>query len=162
MKRSAERIVYFAALISFFALPAALIAADVHQHAPMHDHAAAPAPAQTGTNPANPLIAEMQQLDSVFREIVSGVALGDGERVHKAIETMHGTMEHTQEALHSGEVKPPKNADKLKEFEMLDKEFHKNLESLGEAAHANDQKKMLGFTKKLMDGCVTCHSTFRK
>lgn len=109
----------------------------------------------------NPLIEEMRQLDGVFRDIVSGVSLGDGKAVHAAIEKMHGTMEKTQEAVHEGHVKVPRNANRIKEFVALDKEFHGNLEKLAHAAHANNQQKMLGLTKKLMDGCVKCHSVFR-
>lgn len=110
----------------------------------------------------NPLVEEMRRLDGVFKEIVSGVALGDGEKVHRAIEGMHGTMEKTQEALHAGEVKPPKNAGKLEEFERMDREFHGDLEKLASAASANDGKEMLSLTKKLFDGCVGCHAAFRK
>ncbi|MDX9714352.1 MAG: hypothetical protein RBT37_02880 [Dissulfurispiraceae bacterium] len=36
---------------------------------------------------------------SLFKEMVSAVALGNGERVIKAIEPMHGTMEKTKEAV---------------------------------------------------------------
>ena len=111
---------------------------------------------------ANPLIEEMRRLDTVFKEIVSGVALGDGVRVHRAIETMHGAREKTEEALHAGEIKPPKNSGKLEKFEMMDKEFHGDLEKLAEAASKDDRTGMLRLTKKLMDGCVRCHAAYRK
>lgn len=110
----------------------------------------------------NPLVDEMRRLDGAFREIVSGVALGDGEKVHRAIEGMHGAMEKTQEALHAGEVKPPKNAGKLEKFEEMDKEFHGNLERLAATAAKNNGQEMLKLTKKLMDGCVSCHAAYRK
>jgi len=126
-----------------------------------HKHPA-PQMAEHSHSGVNPLVEEMRRLDGVFKEIVSGVALGDGEQVHRAIEGMHGTMEKTQEALHAGEVKPPKNAGKLEEFERMDKEFHSNLEKLAGAASRNNGKEMLSLTKKLMDGCVGCHSAFRK
>ncbi len=50
----------------------------------------------------DPLIEEMVQLDAVFREVVSGVSLGDGARVHRALETLHSTMEKTLEGVHCG------------------------------------------------------------
>lgn len=109
----------------------------------------------------NPLMEEMVILDGAFREVVSAVSLGDGARVHKALESMHGTMEKTHEGLHSGSVKIPRNSDRLSDFVQMDKEFHGNLEALAQAAHANDQQAMLVLTKKLLDGCVNCHRTFR-
>lgn len=124
-----------------------------------HKH---PAPQTAEHSAVNPLVEEMRRLDGAFKEIVSGVALGDGVRVRRAIEGMHGTMEKTQEALHAGEVKPPKNAGKLEEFERMDKGFHSDLEKLAGAASANNAREMLSLTKKLLDGCVGCHSAFRK
>ncbi|MBI5642304.1 MAG: cytochrome c [Deltaproteobacteria bacterium] len=126
-----------------------------------HHHTAQSRASET-SNGGNPLIEEMRILDGAFREIVSGVALGDNHRVHTAIESLHGSMEKTEEALHSGTVKPPKNSDKLGKFEKLDKEFHGNLESLAAAALKNDQRGMTMVTKKLLDGCVNCHKMFKK
>src|SRR5512143_1089550 len=59
----------------------------------------------------NPLIEEMVLLDSVFCKVVSAVALGDGARVHTALESMHGAMEKTHEGVHAGMVTLPKNND---------------------------------------------------
>ncbi len=109
----------------------------------------------------SPLIEEMIRLDAVFRDVVSGVALGDGKRVHEAIETMHGAMEKTHEGIHHGAVTLRKNAHRLNEFIALDKQFHKKLERLGRAAHKNDQAAMLSLTKQLLEGCVQCHRDFR-
>jgi cytochrome c556 len=109
----------------------------------------------------NPLIDEMMKLDVVFRDVVSGVSLGDGVRVHHALEAMHGTMEKTHEGVHHGTVKIPKNAARVKEFVDLDKKFHAKLEILSEAANKNDQQAMLKLTKELLDNCVKCHHTFR-
>lgn len=120
-------------------------------------HKAAVSPASAG----GALIEEMKALDAVFREVVSAVVLGDGHRVHQALESMHGKMEKTQEALHAGEVKLRKNASKVAEFEKMDKAFHADLEKLAKAAHNNDRQKMTAFTKKLLDGCVACHNQFR-
>lgn len=111
---------------------------------------------------ANPLVEEMRKLDGVFRDIVSGVALGDGEKVHRAIETMHGAKEETQKAVHEGEVKPPKNSSDLEKFVMMDNEFHSDLEKLAEAAHKNDGKEMVRLTERLLNGCVRCHKAYRK
>lgn len=110
----------------------------------------------------NPLIEEMVILDSVFRKVVSAVALGDGARVHKALEAMHGAMEKTHEGVHAGTVTLPKNKDRMKEFVKLDTVFHEKLEALAVAGERNDQKKMLSLTKQLLDRCVECHQMFRR
>jgi cytochrome c556 len=110
---------------------------------------------------ANPLIDEMAALDAVFREVVSGVALGDGRRVHEALAQMHGTMEKTHEGVHRGTVTLRKNADRLKDFVAQDRQFHGRLEELAKAAHQNDQGAMLSLTKDLLDRCAACHRDFR-
>lgn len=130
--------------------PFAAISAD-HNH-----HKTSVPSARSGA-----LVEEMKALDMVFREVVSAVALGDGHRVHQALETMHGKMQKTQKALHAGEVKLRKNASKVAEFEKMDKEFHADLEKLATAAHKGDQKNMTAVTKKLLDSCVSCHNQFR-
>lgn len=109
----------------------------------------------------NPLIEEMVALDAVFRDVVSGVAMGDGHRVHEALEKMHGTMEKTHQGVHQGTVILQKNADRLNEFVEQDKQFHGKLEDLATAAHKNDVNTMLSLTKELLDGCVRCHREFR-
>jgi cytochrome c556 len=128
-----------------------------------HQGAASAHPAQSGPVRAdNPLVEEMRVLDGVFREVVSGVAVGDGRRVHAAIEKMHGKMEKTQEGVRHGTVMLKKNPDRLSDFEKQDKEFHDTLEVLAEAALKNDSSIMLTATKKLLDGCIRCHRDFRK
>lgn len=133
-----------------------------HDHGSDHpDEQKHDAQEEHGRGPG-PLIEEMVRLDAVFRDVVSGVALGDGKRVHEAIETMHGAMEKTHEGVHHGAVTLGKNAHRLNEFIALDKQFHKKLERLSRAAHKNDQPAMVSLTKQLLEGCVQCHRDFRK
>jgi cytochrome c556 len=127
-----------------------------HHHQHHHEHHG------DAKSSGNPLMEEMLLLDTAFREIVSAVAVGDAGRVHKALEPMHGTMEKTHEAVHHGEVQIPKNDGKVEEFVRLDKQFHQDLESLAAAAAKNDGQAMVTVTKKLLDGCVSCHQRFRK
>lgn len=139
---------------SCIVLPVLLFAGqDVHEHS--HQEKQIP-------QGENPLMEEMVILDGVFREVVSAVALGDGKRVHTALESMHGTMEKTHEGVHSGLVKIPRNSDRINEFVQRDKEFHSDLETLADAARTNSHEEMLSLTKKLLDGCVHCHQIFRK
>jgi len=150
MKCIAMKNTWIFALISALVLAAATIAVSAeHRHSPA-DHKG-----------HNALIEEMRKLDAAFHEIVSGVALNDGHRVHAAIDSLHGTMEKTQDALHRGDVKLRKNAGNIKVFEKMDRDFHKDLESLAGAAHKNDTNRMNELTKKLLDGCVSCHNSFR-
>jgi len=154
MKKRGKKIAAGLLLLVMAAVPAAYAAMhEGHDHSKMHAAA---------DNGPNPLIEEMVQLDEVFRAVVSGVALGDNERVHAALESMHGAMEKTHEGIHAGTVKTPKNPAKVKEFLKMDKEFHAKLETLAHTALKNDQKKMLLLTKQLLDGCVSCHQMFRK
>ncbi|MEK6758596.1 MAG: hypothetical protein AABY51_02390 [Deltaproteobacteria bacterium] len=171
MKRPLYSSFFAVALASLLFAPALGFAAE-DSHGTHHQGQEITAPADTSALAPpkeaahgwmrNPLIEEMRQLDSSFKEIVSAVVAGDGARVHKAIEAMHGRMERTQEAIHSGEVKIPKNPGRVKEFVALDKEFHSNLEKLARSAEAENRPKMLLYTKKLMDGCVKCHYIFKK
>lgn len=131
--------------------PAGGYATEAMKDHPRHDGA--------GTNP---LTEEMIILDSVFRKVVSAVALGDGTRVHKALGSMHGTMEKTHEGVHAGTVTLPKNNDRMKEFIEMDEKFHEHLEALARAGERNEQKKMLEITKQLLDRCVECHRMFRR
>ncbi len=110
----------------------------------------------------NPLIEEMVVLDGVFREVVSAVAVGDGHRVHEALEKMHGTMERSHEGIRHDTVTLRKNAGRLGEFIEQDKQFHAKLEALAMAAHRNDGDAMLSLTKDLLDRCAKCHRDFRK
>jgi len=109
----------------------------------------------------NPLIEEMVALDGVFRDVVSGVAMGDGHRVHMALEKMHGTMEKTHEGVNHGTVTLKKNANRMSEFVEQDKQFHGKLEDLARSAHKNDSSAMLSLTKELLDRCIKCHREFR-
>ncbi len=138
-------------IISMMVVSVSTAGHDMHSHSDK----------ETASGP-NPLIEEMMVLDNAFREVVSAVAMGDGERVYKSLHAMHGTMEKTHEGVHEGTVKIPKNAHRQKEFVEMDKKFHQNLERLAEAGQKNDQAKMLRLTKTLIEGCVNCHRNFRK
>lgn len=108
------------------------------------------------------LVEEMHRLDASFREIVSAVALGDGARVARAIEDLHGAREKTEEALHAGEITLPKNPDKAELFKKLDHEFHTGLKALSHAAVKGNRAGMVSATQRLLGQCAGCHRVFRK
>ena len=160
-KRSIALIIIGVAAPAMIALSA--IGASEHDekgHAAEHQHGAmSPGKDEHG---GNPLIEEMVALDAVFRDVVSGVAVSDGHRVHMALEKMHGTMEKTHEGVKRGSVTLKKNANRMSEFVEQDKQFHGKLEDLAKAAHKNDGSAMLSLTRDLLDRCVKCHRAFRK
>jgi len=154
MRKNTGRKAVIALFVSGLFMPQLLGAGqDEHQHAERE---------LQRQHKKNPLLEEMAILDSAFREVVSAVSLGDGKRVHTALEALHGTMEKTHAGVQSGAVRIPKNADRTAEFVRMDTEFHGDLESLAQAARTGNQEDMLSIAKKLLDGCVSCHQTFRK
>lgn len=150
--------IWYAALFPVLLLFAGFPMPVCAEHDNNVGHSLSPTP---GTAP-NPLIEEMMTLDSVFRDIVSAVALADAEKVQKALAPMHGAMEKTHEGIHAGTVTIPKNAARMNEFVKRDRKFHEMLEALDRAAGHNHQQEMLRITKQLLDECVQCHSAFRR
>ncbi len=125
------------------------------------EHHAHPNAKEKPDSAADPLVEEMIKLDSVFRDVVSAVALNDANRVLTAIHSMHGAMEKTHEGVHQGTVRIPRNADRIEDFVRQDRQFHADLQKLGHAAGKNDADGMVRLTKKLLDECVACHRMFR-
>ena len=74
--RPLQRVFSLVLVISLFVLQA--VAGGQEHH--VHDAATAPA-----SPIVSPLIEEMVKLDAAFREVVSGVSLGDGARVHHCL-----------------------------------------------------------------------------
>ncbi|MEO5357222.1 MAG: hypothetical protein H7844_07985 [Nitrospirae bacterium YQR-1] len=145
MKRN--YLITLAALLLLIVFPVAVYAHEGGKH---------------GDNGGNSLIEEMVLIQKAIQEIVVAVVLKDSKSVLNAIEPLKGTMERTHESVHAGKINLPKNAGKLSEFIKMDKEFHGNLHLLEDSASKNDYKKMHTLTKKLLDGCMNCHNTFRK
>ncbi len=110
----------------------------------------------------NPLLEEMMTHDSAFGKIVSAVALGDSDKVHKAILSMHGTMDKTLEGVRTRTVTLPKNPTRIPEFIDMDLKFRAKLEALDRAARHNNQREMQRITNMLLAACVKCHQTFRQ
>jgi cytochrome c556 len=154
MNHKRYAVVLFAVFLLFAGFPSLVCAG--------HDNNAIHSPSPSTSAAPNPLIEEMLTLDSVFRNIVSAVALTDAEKIQKAMVPLHGAMEKTHEGIHAGTVTLPKNAARIGEFVERDRKFHDMLEALDRAAGHNHQQEMLRITKQLLDGCVQCHRMFRK
>ena len=144
--------ILFSAILFLASVPRPAFAQhDTHSH-----------PSQATLPGTNPLIEEMMTLDGVYREVVSAVALGDSARVHRALESMHGSMEKTHEGIHAKVVTLPENGKQMKKFIAMDRDFHEELESLDRAAVRKNQREMLRITKHLLERCVSCHQIFRR
>lgn len=110
---------------------------------------------------AKPLIEEMTALDLAIREVVSAIAQSDGLRVAKALDPLRGAMERTQQASRAGALSLPKNGDRLDDFQRRHESFQAQMDALARAGQRNDIEAMLMITKQLLEGCVSCHRTFR-
>lgn len=124
--------------------------------------AAQPSRNHKSSQGANSFIDEMILIDSVMREVVSAVAVGEGARVTKTLQPMLKAAENTEEAFRSGAIKLSKNGDRAEDFLRRDAAFHSTIQALDRAGRRNDREAMLEITKQLLQGCVSCHMTFRE
>ena len=136
-------------------------------HAAEHEHKAA-SPAveheHKATAPAagvNPVKAEMRLLDDAFKNLIDCLILNTPEGIEEPFHEVHKAKANTEAALEKGEIKLPKNGDKMKQFVEMDEQFHHKLEILIEASRKKDMKAVQEVTHKLLNGCVQCHSKFR-
>ncbi|MDH4227608.1 MAG: hypothetical protein OEV59_07685 [Deltaproteobacteria bacterium] len=105
---------------------------------------------------------EMQLLDAAYKNLVNAVVLNDAASIEEPFHEVHAAKAATEKALENGEIKLPKNTSKIKLFKELDESFHLEIESLLDAAKAKNEIKIRDSAKRLLDGCVKCHSIFRK
>ncbi len=109
----------------------------------------------------SPVKVEMRLLDNAFRNLISSLILNNPGGIGAPFHEVHKAKMNTEKAIKKGEIKLPKNGDKIKEFIAMDEKFHKELEGLLEASGKGDMKKVQDITHKLLDGCVQCHKRFR-
>lgn len=110
----------------------------------------------------SPVKAEMKLLDKAFKNLIDSLVLNTPEAIEEPFHEVHKAKASTEKALEKGEIKLPKNNDKMKQFIEMDEQFHKKLERLLEAARKKDMKAVQEVTHKLLNGCVQCHNKFRK
>jgi len=164
MKRVIQGTLASAVLVASFFVSGASSAAEP-QKAPVAPEAKAPAPAAAPAPGGNYLLLnEMMQLNKAYRDIISAVALEDSKGIVDAIERFESsqTVQMTQDAFKAGKIQTPKNPDRMKEFERMDKDFHRNLEKLRDYAKANNKPRIRTTVKKVLDYCIKCHERFRK
>ncbi len=110
----------------------------------------------------SPVKAEMKLLDKAFKNLIDSLVLNTPEAIEEPFHEVHMAKANTEKALEKGEIKLPKNNDKMKQFIEMDEQFHKKLEHLLEASRKKDMKAVQEVTHKLLNGCVKCHNKFRK
>ncbi len=106
---------------------------------------------------------EMLALEQVFETIIDAVIFDNMELIKPQIPPFHEARKRVEEAISAGEkIQLPKNKNKFKEFVKLDDKFHKDFETLEEAAEKGQKGVVKDLTHKLFDACVACHERFRK
>ena len=115
----------------------------------------------TKTTADNPIKAEMRLLNDAFHNLINSIILNNPQGVEEPFHEVHRAKANKEKALERGDVRLPKNNDKIKQFIKMDKEFHENMEILIEASQKGDTKKMQEITHKLLNGCIGCHNKFR-
>lgn len=115
----------------------------------------------TKTTADNPIKAEMRLLNNAFNNLINSLILNNPKAVEEPFHEVHRAKANTEKALERGDVRLPKNNDKIKQFIKMDKEFHENMEILIEASQKGNTEKMQEITHKLLNGCIGCHNKFR-
>lgn len=109
----------------------------------------------------SPVKAEMRLLNDAFKNLIDALILNTPETIEEPFHEVHKAKMNTEKALEKGDLKLPKNNDKIKQFVHMDEQFHKKLEVLIEASRKKDMKTVQDVTHKLLNGCVGCHTKFR-
>jgi len=112
--------------------------------------------------PRNPVQAEMRLLNEATRDWVTAIAQNDLASIPPAISRVHAARLVTEEALKRGAYVPPKGgAAALAAFVRQDEAFHEELVALLQAAKANDLPAATRQMGVVLEGCTSCHMTFR-
>lgn len=119
-----------------------------------------PAPATSG-DPVNPVQAEMRLLERALATAPASFAAGDIRPFEHQLHAVHAAKEKTEEAIHHGAYRLPKNADEVERFTELDREFHAALEELAEHAAKNELAPAASAYGDVLAACNGCHSEFR-
>lgn len=131
---------------------------DAHDAEPAasdgHDAGAEPS---TG----NPVRDEMIALRAAYNTLIDAILHNKPGTVEEAFHKVHEKRQATEKALEAGQVKLPRNGDKLEEFIKLDEEFHSTIEKTVEAAGAGDREELTRQAQDMLGGCVKCHQQYK-
>lgn len=116
-------------------------------------------PAETPAD--SPIRVEMRLLDAAFKNLIDSLLFNNPKTIEEPFHEVHKAKANTEKAIEKGEIKLPKNGDKMNEFVELDEQFHKKLVMVIEASRKGDMKKVREVAHKLLNSCVQCHNRFR-
>jgi hypothetical protein len=119
-------------------------------------------PSMPAGEPRNPVQAEMRLLNEATRDWVTAIAQNDLASIPPGISRVHAARLVTEKALTAGTYAPPKGgAAALPAFVRQDDAFHDELVTLLQAAKANDLPAATRQLGVVLQGCTSCHLTFR-
>ncbi|MBI5560432.1 MAG: hypothetical protein HY883_04095 [Deltaproteobacteria bacterium] len=123
---------------------------------------AVPCAVRAASAEENPLKEEMRLLDGAYKTLIDAIALNNPGIIEGPFQEVLDAKPRTEDALKSGNIKLPKNNDKMLMFESLDEEFHRNVKVLMESSKKGDMKMVEMMAHKLLNGCIHCHGNFRQ
>lgn len=109
----------------------------------------------------NAIKAEMILLDKAFKNAIDGLILNKPEIIEHPFHEVHAAKMATEKAIKKGDVRLPKNGDKMEEFIQMDEVFHDKLRTLLRATRKKDMGEVKNAINDIMDGCVECHNKYR-
>jgi len=113
------------------------------------------------TEPENPIKIEMRLLNKAFLNLMDSLILNNLKAIEEPFHEVHKAKANTEKALEKGEIKLPKNNDRLKQFIEMDEQFHKKMKALIQVSGKGDMKKTQEIAHQLLNGCIKCHNMFR-
>lgn len=110
----------------------------------------------------NPVRDEMIALREAYNTLIDAVLHNKPETVEEAFHKVHEKRQATEKALEAGQVKLPRNGDKMEEFVKMDEEFHATIEKAVEAANAKDMTELTKQSQAMLGSCVACHKQYKQ
>lgn len=114
-----------------------------------------------GAAPPNVVQQEMRELTLAMQVTLAAIANNTLDDIPPAIHRVHAARDLTEAALAKGQVKLPRNADKLPAFVRQDEAFHGELVKLVRAARAHDLPAATRQFGVVLNGCTACHAQYR-
>ena len=129
---------------------------------PTHEH---PAAGQPTTVPPpselNPVQREMRLLETAMHRSLSLIANGELSELPPTVFAIHAARSETERALADGSYVPPVNGGDIAGFTAQDAAFHGLLVDMVRAAKADDRRATAAAYAEVIQGCTTCHATYR-
>lgn len=106
------------------------------------------------------LLDEMREIAGASEAIVTSIASGDWESIHRIGEQIRASYVMAKNL--TEEQKKELNDTLPDRFKWLDREFHARAGKLSQAAAARDAELVAFHYSRLLESCATCHAAFAK